>query len=127
MSPSHTFSSPATIFMFLFFILNLPFSNSLLKSPSINATSRRAPRQLSVNYYAKKCPQVESLIGYVTSNMFKEAPASAPATIRLFFHDCFVEVSHNLLVAIIKNAISEFLTLSSILMNKIIPHLPRQI
>ncbi|KAM3362203.1 peroxidase 19 [Capsicum galapagoense] len=87
-------TSSSTNFMFLyffFFFLNLPFSNSLLKSLPINATVRRAPRQLSVNYYAKSCPQVESLVGSVTSNMFKEAPASAPATIRLFFHDCFVE------------------------------------
>ncbi|XP_059291081.1 peroxidase 19 [Lycium ferocissimum] len=86
-------ASSATIFMFhcFFFFLNLPFSNSLPKSPPINATLRRAPRQLSVNYYAKSCPQIESLVGSVTSNMFKEAPASGPATIRLFFHDCFVE------------------------------------
>lgn len=93
MSSSPTFSSFVTIFMFLFF-LNLPFSNSQLP---IKATIRRAPRQLSVNYYAKSCPQVESLVGSVTSNMYKEAPASGPATIGLFFHDCFVEVSHNLL------------------------------
>ncbi|CAN4084139.1 unnamed protein product [Withania somnifera] len=86
-------SSSATIIMFLyfFFFLNLPLSNSQLKSPPINAAIRRTPRQLSVNYYAKACPQVESLVGSVTSNMFKEAPASGPATIRLFFHDCFVE------------------------------------
>ncbi|KAL6209525.1 hypothetical protein ACLB2K_020465 [Fragaria x ananassa] len=47
--------------------------------------------QLSVDYYAKSCPQLEKLIGSITSQQFKEAPVSGPATIRLFFHDCFVE------------------------------------
>ncbi|XP_009793056.1 peroxidase 19-like [Nicotiana tabacum] len=92
MSFSAFSSSSFTIFMFLFFfLLILPSSNSLLNSPSINATLRRQPRQLSVNYYAKTCPKVEILVGSVTSQMFKDAPASGPATIRLFFHDCFVE------------------------------------
>ncbi|CAK7350481.1 unnamed protein product [Dovyalis caffra] len=49
------------------------------------------PRQLTVDYYAKTCPQLEQLVGSVTSQQFKEAPVSGPATIRLFFHDCFVE------------------------------------
>lgn len=53
-------------------------------------------RQLSVDYYAKSCPQLEQLIGSITSQQFKEAPVSGPATIRIFFHDCFVEViNHN--------------------------------
>nr|POF02426.1 peroxidase 19 [Quercus suber] len=47
--------------------------------------------QLSVDYYAKSCPQLEQFIGSITSRQFKESPVSGPATIRLFFHDCFVE------------------------------------
>ncbi|GFP97562.1 peroxidase 19 [Phtheirospermum japonicum] len=37
------------------------------------------------------CPQLDQLVASITSQQFKEAPVSAPATIRLFFHDCFVE------------------------------------
>ncbi|PON57398.1 Peroxidase [Trema orientale] len=51
----------------------------------------RPRRQLSFDYYAKSCPQLEQLVSSVTSQQFKEAPVSSPATIRLFFHDCFVE------------------------------------
>ncbi|KAM5588079.1 peroxidase 19 [Rosa sericea] len=59
---------------------------------STSASSAAKPhRQLSVDYYAKSCPQLEKLIGSITSQQFKEAPVSGPATIRLFFHDCFVE------------------------------------
>nr|XP_043611283.1 peroxidase 19-like [Erigeron canadensis] len=46
---------------------------------------------LTVDYYAKTCPQVEQIVGFVTSTKFKESPAIAPATIRLFLHDCFVQ------------------------------------
>ncbi|KAL8460579.1 hypothetical protein ACS0TY_032198 [Phlomoides rotata] len=56
-----------------------------------NAATRKPSYQLSVNYYAKSCPQLDQLVASVTSQQFKEAPVSAPATIRLFFHDCFVE------------------------------------
>ncbi|GAB2298619.1 Peroxidase 19 [Dionaea muscipula] len=51
---------------------------------------RTITRQLSADYYAKSCPQVEKLVASVTAQQFKDAPVSAPATIRLFFHDCFV-------------------------------------
>ncbi|KAL4278145.1 hypothetical protein GQ457_03G036540 [Hibiscus cannabinus] len=72
-----------------FFIFTCFFIIFFVTINSTNATRR--PRQISVNYYAKSCPQVEQLIGSITSQQFKEAPVSAPATIRLFFHDCFVE------------------------------------
>ncbi|QCD83492.1 peroxidase [Vigna unguiculata] len=55
-----------------------------------HANTTRTPRQLSLNYYAKSCPQLEQLVGSVTSQQFKQSPVSAPATIRLLFHDCFV-------------------------------------
>ena len=57
-----------------------------------HANTTRTPRQLSLNYYAKSCPQLEQLVGSVTSQQFKQSPVSAPATIRLLFHDCFVGV-----------------------------------
>ncbi|KAH7858817.1 hypothetical protein Vadar_028382 [Vaccinium darrowii] len=83
------FSSVSITLLFYFLLLlTLRTSNSLANSA---ATARRLPRQLSVNYYAKSCPQLDQLVGSVTAQQFREAPVSGPATIRLFFHDCFVE------------------------------------
>ncbi|XVF87389.1 hypothetical protein PTKIN_Ptkin18bG0116200 [Pterospermum kingtungense] len=80
-------SSFFTCFLILFSLITINSCNCL----AIVSNTKRPPRQLSVNYYTKSCPQVERLIGSITSQQFKEAPVSAPATIRLFFHDCFVE------------------------------------
>ncbi|KAL2524231.1 Peroxidase 19 [Abeliophyllum distichum] len=79
-------SFPVIIFMFIFLVTLA--SHSFAKS---TANTTRRPRQLSVDYYAKSCPLVDQLVGSVTSQQFREAPVSGPATIRLFFHDCFVE------------------------------------
>ncbi|KAJ0082972.1 hypothetical protein Patl1_10606 [Pistacia atlantica] len=76
-------SSPSVFICFLIiFLLTLTTPICL---------SKTARRQLSVDYYAKSCPQLEQLVGSVTSQQFKETPVSGPATIRLFFHDCFVD------------------------------------
>lgn len=80
-------SSSSTCTFLLSFLCALTASNCAAKE--ISSTS--SPRQLSVDYYAKTCPQLEQLVGSVTSQQFKEAPVSGPATIRLFFHDCFVQ------------------------------------
>ncbi|XP_024514911.1 peroxidase 51 [Selaginella moellendorffii] len=47
--------------------------------------------QLSVGFYGRSCPRVESIVKRVALDKFKQAPTSAAATVRLFFHDCFVE------------------------------------
>jgi peroxidase len=47
--------------------------------------------QLSENFYSKTCPNVEGLVLAVARQKLAEAPVSAPATIRLLFHDCFVD------------------------------------
>ncbi|KAL9346573.1 hypothetical protein Peur_061426 [Populus x canadensis] len=85
--PSLSSSSSSTCTFLLSFLFALTASNCAAKE--ISSTS--SPRQLSVDYYAKTCPQLEQLVGSVTSQQFKEAPVSGPATIRLFFHDCFVQ------------------------------------
>ncbi|KAG8385483.1 hypothetical protein BUALT_Bualt03G0050000 [Buddleja alternifolia] len=63
----------------------------LVSANAITNPTRKPQNQLSVNFYAKSCPHVDQLVASVTSQQFKEAPISGPATIRLFFHDCFVE------------------------------------
>ncbi|KAL5772309.1 hypothetical protein ACOSQ2_012233 [Xanthoceras sorbifolium] len=92
--PLSSSSPPPFVFTcFLIFLLTLINSPTCLAKATTGGTTTgsRQPRQLSVNYYAKSCPQLEQLVGSVTSQQFKEAPVSGPATIRLFFHDCFVE------------------------------------
>ncbi|KAL6562091.1 Peroxidase 19 [Orobanche gracilis] len=75
------------IFTFIFILLA---SHSLANaSTKFNSTGRSY--QLLGDFYAKTCPQVDQLVASITSQQFKEAPISGPATIRLFFHDCFVE------------------------------------
>ncbi|XP_030552348.1 peroxidase 19 [Rhodamnia argentea] len=88
--PSH--SSPltcsSTLFITLILVCSQP-NRSAAAAAAANATGRH--RQMSLDYYTKSCPQVEQLVASVTSQRFKEVPVSGPATIRLFFHDCFVE------------------------------------
>ncbi|KAK1666304.1 hypothetical protein QYE76_054463 [Lolium multiflorum] len=57
------------------------------------AGSRRAPERhgLSLDFYARSCPAVEHIVGNVTAARFRDHPASGPAVLRLFYHDCFVE------------------------------------
>lgn len=55
--------------------------------------NRRAPERhgLSLDFYAKTCPAVDQIVGNVTAARFRDHPASGPAVLRLFHHDCFVE------------------------------------
>ncbi|KAH9314113.1 hypothetical protein KI387_022740 [Taxus chinensis] len=48
-------------------------------------------QQLSKNFYADSCPNVERIVRNVVRQKLKENPTSAPGALRLFFHDCFVE------------------------------------
>ncbi|GMP72283.1 hypothetical protein CsSME_00030372 [Camellia sinensis var. sinensis] len=81
------------------FVTPFPFFTSLLFILLILRTSHSTttnaaagpPRQLSVDYYAKSCPDLDQLVASVTAQQFKESPVAGPATIRLFFHDCFVQ------------------------------------
>uniref|UniRef100_A0ACD5WUA6 Uncharacterized protein n=1 Tax=Avena sativa TaxID=4498 RepID=A0ACD5WUA6_AVESA len=46
---------------------------------------------LSTGYYAKTCPSVERVVWSVMANRVGGG-RMAPAVLRLFFHDCFVNV-----------------------------------
>lgn len=48
--------------------------------------------QLKQNFYANVCPNVESIVRNVVRDKIKQTFVTIPATLRLFFHDCFVEV-----------------------------------
>ncbi|KAK1268092.1 Peroxidase 50 [Acorus gramineus] len=49
-----------------------------------------AQAQLQQNYYASVCPNVESIVRGVVNTKFQQTFVTVPATLRLFFHDCFV-------------------------------------
>ncbi|CAA2955982.1 peroxidase 16-like [Olea europaea subsp. europaea] len=46
--------------------------------------------QLRTNFYRNTCPNVESLVRSAVQRKFQQTFVTAPATLRLFFHDCFV-------------------------------------
>jgi len=54
----------------------------------------RGPNALGLSYdfYNKTCPNVEKIIHNVVSQKLLEAPVTAAGALRIFFHDCFVEV-----------------------------------
>ncbi|XP_027361046.1 peroxidase 51 [Abrus precatorius] len=47
--------------------------------------------QLSRHHYAKTCPNVENIVRAAVKKKFHQTFVTVPATIRLFFHDCFVQ------------------------------------
>ncbi|GAV76015.1 peroxidase domain-containing protein [Cephalotus follicularis] len=49
-----------------------------------------ASAQLSTTFYQTTCPNVESLVRSAVQTKFQQTFVTAPGTLRLFFHDCFV-------------------------------------
>ncbi|KAK7377665.1 hypothetical protein VNO80_03094 [Phaseolus coccineus] len=47
--------------------------------------------QLSENFYSSSCQNVESIVSQAVTNKFTQTLTTGQATLRLFFHDCFVE------------------------------------
>ncbi|XVF17550.1 hypothetical protein REPUB_Repub10bG0133100 [Reevesia pubescens] len=70
-------------FINLVVVLSLSLSLCLL--------SDTASAQLRTNYYAKTCPNVESIVRGAVAKKFSQTFVTVPSTIRLFFHDCFVQ------------------------------------
>ncbi|XP_027066781.1 peroxidase 16-like isoform X1 [Coffea arabica] len=49
-----------------------------------------ASAQLTANFYRSTCPNVETLVRNAVQTKFSQTFVTAPATLRLYFHDCFV-------------------------------------
>ncbi|KAF7801710.1 peroxidase 55 [Senna tora] len=47
--------------------------------------------QLVENFYSSTCPNVEAIVKQAVTNKFSQTFTTVPGTLRLFFHDCFVE------------------------------------
>ena len=52
----------------------------------------RGEGQLVENFYSSSCPNVEGIVSQAVSTKFSQTFTTIPATLRLFFHDCFVTV-----------------------------------
>lgn len=50
--------------------------------------------KLSPDHYRSTCPDVEAIVRTAVAKKVNETFVTVPATLRLFFHDCFVEVSN---------------------------------
>ncbi len=46
------------------------------------------------NFYENSCPHAEKIVKEVVLSQFKFNQGIAPGILRLFFHDCFVEVKY---------------------------------
>ncbi|KAK4346328.1 hypothetical protein RND71_032667 [Anisodus tanguticus] len=68
----------STVVLFLFFYAFLTPSLSQHHSP------------LNTAYYSRSCPRFEQIMQETTTNKQITSPTTAAATLRLFFHDCFV-------------------------------------
>jgi peroxidase len=48
--------------------------------------------QLSPSFYAGRCPNLQSIVRSVMSQAVAREPRMGASILRLFFHDCFVNV-----------------------------------
>ncbi|XP_010550209.1 PREDICTED: peroxidase 55 [Tarenaya hassleriana] len=48
-------------------------------------------QQLREQFYGTRCPNVEEIVKEAVSLKFQQTFVTAPSTLRLFFHDCFVQ------------------------------------
>lgn len=59
---------------------------------------RRGDGQLAENFYRFSCPNVEAIVRQTVLAKLNITFVTVPATLRLFFHDCFVEVINTPLI-----------------------------
>ncbi|KAL5158301.1 Peroxidase 16 [Glycine soja] len=53
-------------------------------------STQTSSAQLTRGFYLNTCPNVEQLVRSAVEQKFQQTFVTAPATLRLFFHDCFV-------------------------------------
>lgn len=62
--------------------------------------------QLVQNFYASTCPMAEAVVKQAVTTKFSQTFTTIPATLRLFFHDCFVEVMSSKCLIFCSNEVS---------------------
>ncbi|XVF69975.1 hypothetical protein PTKIN_Ptkin11bG0124100 [Pterospermum kingtungense] len=66
------------------------FFVSFVLLPLLLTTISAQKTQLRQNFYRTTCPNVESIVRSAVQKKFQQTFVTAPGTLRLFFHDCFV-------------------------------------
>jgi hypothetical protein len=56
---------------------------------------------LSVSYYDRMCPNAQEIVHSVMEWKVATQPSMAPAVLRLFFHDCFVNVRVTIIISLV--------------------------
>lgn len=77
-----------------FFLKLSMFLIMILLMVAMGAESSSNGLGLSFDFYDETCPNVENIIRNVVTQKLREAPVTAAGALRIFFHDCFVEVSY---------------------------------
>ncbi|XP_058723367.1 peroxidase 16-like [Vicia villosa] len=65
-------------------------SNFVLLVSAQTSSAQTSSAELSKGFYGNSCPNVEQLVRSAVELKFQQTFVTAPATLRLFFHDCFV-------------------------------------
>jgi len=68
------------------------FSSFALAVLLLLLTAGTSSAQLSNNFYSKKCPNVFNTVKSVVKSAVAKEPRIGASIVRLFFHDCFVNV-----------------------------------
>ena len=81
-----------------------------LFSMMIDIQGRGSEARLVENFYSSSCPNVESIVKQAVTTKLTRSPITIPGTLRLFFHDCFIEVRTMLAAFQYSSISSEFVT-----------------
>lgn len=73
-------------------MMNIVFISKLF----LVVCAQRSSTELTKGFYSNTCPNVEQLVRSAVELKFQQTFVTAPATLRLFFHDCFVRVFINI-------------------------------
>lgn len=76
--------------MSMAFVAAFCLSSVLISSISSGANA------LSLNYYEKTCPDVDSIVTKAVNNAMMRDKTVPAALLRMHFHDCFIRVEINI-------------------------------
>nr|CAB3471285.1 unnamed protein product [Digitaria exilis] len=77
----------ASLRLRLFVLAAVVSAASLIPPPTVAQSSQ----QLRTDYYASVCPNLENIVRSSVRQSMAQSQISAPAALRLFFHDCAVQ------------------------------------
>lgn len=67
-------------------------TNGFLAATILSLLASAAYAQLSPAFYARSCPNLQTIVGSAMAQVVRQEPRMGASIIRLFFHDCFVNV-----------------------------------